>query len=365
LVQEYTESSDQWEAFAVSLRPITAIFGKTDGSLGQRLNTVIVTLAAAQAELLLFGRIKGQNSPNLKKLSGMPYLSGDDTWIDFPRLFSIPLLQPDKVHFRENKDADWVHVLPLLREMESVFTVLANEISAILKEAERELIISEIKRERVKNRNKFNKIKVNNDDKIRKNDKENKNNNKDKTKKQNKNINNFKVANLHDGTLSAEINRNGDFGVLSSIRNVFRGGERDRDRVRAERVRTEDTTSSTTSTSPSPERSSLSASSSLYHPPDTHSPFPTPTTTLSPSSFSSPSLSLYPSLKIVSDDYLVLNEAAVDILRELDDCTALLVLRVSHVCLLYESRDKVVTRTKKTQLQRDARALLGVAKRVR
>ena len=89
---------------------------------------------------------KGQNSPNLKKLSGIPYLSGDDTWIDFPRLFSLPLLQPDKVHFRENYHPDWVHVLPLLREMESVFTVLANNISVILKEAETKSIIQKLKR---------------------------------------------------------------------------------------------------------------------------------------------------------------------------------------------------------------------------
>ena len=48
---------------------------------------------------------------------GMPYLSGQDTWIDLPRMFGLPLLQPDKIHFRETSDPRWRHVLPLLREV--------------------------------------------------------------------------------------------------------------------------------------------------------------------------------------------------------------------------------------------------------
>jgi hypothetical protein len=38
-----------------------------------------------------------------------------------------------------------------------------------------------------------------------------------------------------------------------------------------------------------------------------------------------------------------LNENAMEILRELDDCIAILVLRVRHVRLLYESRDHIVS----------------------
>ena len=63
-------------------------------------------------------------------------MSGDDTWIDLPRMFGLPLLQPDKIHFRENNDPDWIHVLPLLTEMENSFTPIAANIRELLHEAE-------------------------------------------------------------------------------------------------------------------------------------------------------------------------------------------------------------------------------------
>ena len=63
----YTEKQDQWTAFALSLTPITRIFGT---QLGPKLAHILVTTAQKQADVLLFGRVNGQDSPDLTKLSG-------------------------------------------------------------------------------------------------------------------------------------------------------------------------------------------------------------------------------------------------------------------------------------------------------
>ena len=304
----YTESADQWEAFSISLLPITSIFGIKEHSLGSRLNKIIVSLAEKQADTLLFGKIKGQNSPNLKKLSGIPYLSGDDTWIDLPRLFSIPLLQPDKVHFRENYHPDWVHVLPLLREMESEFTVLANNISVILQEAEMKFILQKFQRKKIKFENST----------------------KRKSVGESVNTQNSEIVK------NTEIDNSG-YSVrekpLSSIIHGFRQKENIE-------IKNNDVT---------------------FTPPTS--------TSSSPSSSTSTSASFSPSqpLQLVEDDIdnLMINEAGLDVLRELDDCLSLLVLRVTHVRLLYESRDKPQpTSNEKTRLQKEARSILRLAREV-
>jgi hypothetical protein len=66
--------------------------------------------------------VQGEPCPDIDKLSGMPYLSGADTWVDVPRLFGTPLTQPDKIRMFETDDKNWVYVAPLLNEMETVFS---------------------------------------------------------------------------------------------------------------------------------------------------------------------------------------------------------------------------------------------------
>ena len=297
-----------------------------------------------QAELLIWGRIKGVNSPNLKKLSGIPYLSGDDTWIDFPRLFSLLLLQPDKIHLRENKDPDWVHVLPLLREMESVFSVLAKEVSGVLLDAEDHYALQHITQTQRQTQT-------------------------HSTANRNKNCGNVghrgtdHMHMYHESAVkSVEIDQYGNeitentSAILDTERDnnsdVGKGGEeRGEGRNVKGDLMAQKKAIATESTLLPPSSSPLSSSSP------------------SPSLSSTPSLplkSLYPLLVAVEDDYLLLSEASLDILRELDDCATLLLLRVTHARLLYESRDKPAPLpASKTGLQREARALLGVAREVR
>ena len=298
---KYKESDDQWEAFATTLLPITSIFGIKEHSMGHKLNEIIVSLAEKQAETLLFGRIKGQNSPNLKKLSGIPYLSGDDTWIDFPRLFSLPLLQPDKVHFRENYHPDWVHVLPLLREMESVFTVLANNISVILKEAETKSIIQKLKRKKRKFENSI---------------------------KRKSAISESVNSQNSEIVRKFEVDNNGNLVVEKPLSSNLHGFRQEAN----EEIN--DTEMTSTSSSSSTSSTSFPTSQSLI---------------------------------LIEDNMenLMINDAGLDILRELDDCIGLLVLRVTHVRLLYESRDKPQpTSNEKTRLQKEARSILRLAREV-
>lgn len=129
----YSVRQDEWDAYRIALSPITNIFGDVNSD---KVKDIIIALSKAQVDLLLLGKVQGKECPNLKKLSGFPYLSGDDTWIDLPRMFGLPLLQPDKVHIREFKDPNWPHAIALLREMDAVFTALADEMSDLVLEVE-------------------------------------------------------------------------------------------------------------------------------------------------------------------------------------------------------------------------------------
>ena len=73
----YNEREDEWAAFSTALLPITSPLGPR---LGQRLSDILVKLSQVQAELLILGRVGNKASVDLKKLSGMAYLSGNDPW---------------------------------------------------------------------------------------------------------------------------------------------------------------------------------------------------------------------------------------------------------------------------------------------
>ena len=129
----YAERDDQYAAFARALLPVTSIFGE---AFGPRLRDIVTDLVKAQSELLLLGRVDGEDSPNLKKLSGIAYLSGADTWVDVPRRLGLHLLQPDKVFLKESADPDWASALRLLRKMDLVFGALAEAMRALLVDVE-------------------------------------------------------------------------------------------------------------------------------------------------------------------------------------------------------------------------------------
>ena len=75
--QAYNEREDEWTAFSTALLPITSLLGPR---LGQRLSDILVKLSQVQAELLIYGRVGNKTSVDLKKLSGIAYLSGNDPW---------------------------------------------------------------------------------------------------------------------------------------------------------------------------------------------------------------------------------------------------------------------------------------------
>jgi hypothetical protein len=124
----YEAAQDQWVAFSLALQPYTNLYGP---EFGARLNAFLVELSQVQAEVLVRGRVKGVDCPDLKKLTGMAYLSGGDTWVDIPRLFGLAFTQPDKVHIREAHDPLWPHALALLQEMATLFSALAERMDAL------------------------------------------------------------------------------------------------------------------------------------------------------------------------------------------------------------------------------------------
>ncbi len=127
---EYNAADDQWSAFERSMAPVVKIFGP----YASKVRDLLVRLTKAQAELLIHGRVQGRDSPNLRKLSGIAYLSGGDTWVDVPRMFGLAFTQPDKVHLKESSDPDWPHVLTILREMRTVFSGLSDSMKALVAE---------------------------------------------------------------------------------------------------------------------------------------------------------------------------------------------------------------------------------------
>lgn len=129
----YEARQDQWEAFALALRPYTALYGPV---FGPRLTVLIVELAQAQAEVLIHGRVNGTESPDLRKLTGIAYLSGGDTWVDIPRMFGLSFTQPDKVHMKESHDPHWGRVLALQQEMVTVFGRLARRMDRLHSEVQ-------------------------------------------------------------------------------------------------------------------------------------------------------------------------------------------------------------------------------------
>lgn len=122
------EVADEWDAFAESLKCVTKLFPV---DIGKELEIILVELTKTQSELLINGIVDGQASANINKLSGLPYLSGSDTWVDVPRLFGVVLTQPDKVRMFETEDENWVHVAPLLIAMELAFTDSSNAMSLL------------------------------------------------------------------------------------------------------------------------------------------------------------------------------------------------------------------------------------------
>ena len=123
--------SDEWDQFARGIDVFTSLYGPV---FGPKVNNLILSLSKSQIELLVYGEIDGRVSPNLKKLSGIAYLMGTDTWVDLPRMFKIAFTQPDKVHLKESDDEDWPYVIELLVKMDSVFSSISFSMDALYDE---------------------------------------------------------------------------------------------------------------------------------------------------------------------------------------------------------------------------------------
>lgn len=116
---------DEMEAYAQSLKPIAAIF---PNQISERFISLMVRLVRKQGDLLIHGKVMGRPSQDINKLSGMPYLSGSDTWVDLPRLVGLVLTQPDRIRMFEADNENWRFVLPLLKEMEQTFSNFYDDI---------------------------------------------------------------------------------------------------------------------------------------------------------------------------------------------------------------------------------------------
>lgn len=142
IAQHHQGQYKEWEAFAEAMYPMLSLFYEYSPHLEieKRLTRLLVHLSKEQARLLIRGEvIEGVPSKNLKKLSGIAYLSGGDTWIDLPHMLGLPLLQPSKVHLREVKDIDWQNVHPLLEAMEASFGASYKEIKGIVEDCKKDL----------------------------------------------------------------------------------------------------------------------------------------------------------------------------------------------------------------------------------
>eukprot|EP00981_Chlorochromonas_danica_P003550 scaffold659_cov192-Ochromonas_danica.AAC.63 len=139
ILQKHTlDDEEQWNVFYQSLYAVTHIFGSR---LGDKIRSLLVSLSRDQARLLLFGLLPDESfqpERNLKKVNGIAYLSGFDTWVDLPRMFGLSFTQPDKVHLKETNDPLWPRVLLLLSAMEDTFLTHANMADLILEEARKD-----------------------------------------------------------------------------------------------------------------------------------------------------------------------------------------------------------------------------------
>lgn len=70
LPADYEAQQDQWGAFATAIQPFTKLYGP---GFSARLERVIVRLSQLQAELLVRGRVDGEESPDLRKLGKNGY----------------------------------------------------------------------------------------------------------------------------------------------------------------------------------------------------------------------------------------------------------------------------------------------------
>lgn len=125
------DESDDWKAFEMTLSPALSLFGEYRDDILK----AIVDLAKDQAEILVYGRIKGKESLDLSKLSGHAYMSGSDTWVDLPRMLGLSFTQPDKVHVDEPNDPLWSAARDMLDELETVFTKHSKKFQTIYSSA--------------------------------------------------------------------------------------------------------------------------------------------------------------------------------------------------------------------------------------
>mmetsp|Transcript_32495 Transcript_32495/g.54360 ORF Transcript_32495/g.54360 Transcript_32495/m.54360 type:complete len:919 (+) Transcript_32495:62-2818(+) len=145
------EVADDWEAFRLSLAEILSdkVFG---ADIAPSLRDQIVSLAQQQADTLIYGRVHGQPSPDLNKLSGHAYMSGADSWVDLERMLGVSITQPDKIHLQETDDPEWEQMMDLLNELQGVFSAQArafNQIASTAAVSSSAASVSELQRQQI------------------------------------------------------------------------------------------------------------------------------------------------------------------------------------------------------------------------
>lgn len=107
--------------------------------LGEACNpvvSVIQQMIKAQEDLLIFGRVNGEEPSDIEKRNGIAYIQGYDTWMDMSNLTKAIVVCPSKkglIDMRDplNQPPYDREVKPLLIAMDQEFARLSNEFSLL------------------------------------------------------------------------------------------------------------------------------------------------------------------------------------------------------------------------------------------
>ncbi len=135
----HTQYETDHQALAALLQPVERVFGDA----GEALVDWLVDYSQVQLELLIEGRINGEEPDQVVRRNGQAYLQGWETWDDISHTAADILglehgrMQPDRVSpvqmrrgsFDRTKYTD--DIAPLLAEMDTSFSELSEELEAL------------------------------------------------------------------------------------------------------------------------------------------------------------------------------------------------------------------------------------------
>lgn len=135
----HADAASDEEALRALLEPVARPFGPASADLVD----LIIDTATAQQDLLIEGRVGGVPPDDILRRNGQAYLQGAETWDDISDLgtalpvAAVQMTQPDKLGLVDMRNplhdppGYSAEVDPLLAEMETTFTSLADRYDAL------------------------------------------------------------------------------------------------------------------------------------------------------------------------------------------------------------------------------------------